>query len=99
MTPKPPIAPKQGPWIPGKPYRPSNGTEGEWFMADWCDRCTKDNYPEKPFCPIIGASLAFDIGNPNYPKEWIIGPDGWGMCTAYQKKECDNDPETAADAD
>ena len=20
-------------------YRPSNGTEGEWFMEEWCGRC------------------------------------------------------------
>jgi len=27
-----------------RPYRPSNGTEGDIFMAQWCERCALADY-------------------------------------------------------
>lgn len=63
-----------------KPYRPSNGTEGDFFMAEFCFRCGRDT-EEKP-CKLLGNSLAYEIGDPEYPKEWITDEEG-SRCTAF----------------
>lgn len=62
------------------PYRPSNGSEGEWFMSRWCDRCVKDTN-SRP-CRILGRTLAFEIGDKHYPREWVQDDDG-PRCTAF----------------
>lgn len=72
------------------PYRPSNGTEGEIFMAQWCDRCTINlNYRGDPDneepCQIMGDTMIYNVDDPQYPKEWILSPDsGQPRCTAYR---------------
>lgn len=61
-------------------YRPSNGTEGDWFMSQFCDRCAKDT--EASPCPIIAATMALDVDDPDYPEEWIEDDSG-PRCTAF----------------
>ncbi len=68
------------------PYRPSNGTEGEWFIALWCctceyERARRDN-PDADGCDIVIMTMALGIDHPDYPKEWQYGPNG-PRCTAY----------------
>jgi hypothetical protein len=77
-------------YTPGAPYRPSNGSEGDYFQAKWCDDCQH--------CGDVGLgawgckkeidlmSMAYEIGEPGYPPEWIYGPDGQPMCTAHQRE-------------
>jgi hypothetical protein len=65
-------------------YRPSNGTEGEVFMEDWCFRCTKNANQD---CPIIGASLAFDLEDANYPSQLVYDAKGKPCCTAFEDVE------------
>jgi hypothetical protein len=74
---------------PSKPYRPSNGTEGMEFIEHWCGRCKRDQAyqesdGEEDGCPIVAASLAFDVDAPDYPREWVQD-DPWGnpRCTAF----------------
>lgn len=65
-------------------YRPSNGSEGEWFMSQWCERCIKDS-PNQP-CSIIGRAMGMDLDDAGYPAEWI--EDGHGpRCTAFEVME------------
>ena len=71
---------------PWEPYRPSNGTEGEIFMEGFCYRCTKE-----PDCEILSNTLALDIDDRDYPKEWRRRTDsnGWpgtAECTAFEKE-------------
>lgn len=71
----------------GEPYCPSNGTEGEGFMARWCNRCKRDRAfqdsgGEEPGCEIISASMAYNVRDPKYPKEWVW-QDGRPVCTAF----------------
>ena len=69
-----------------KPYRPSNGDEGMWFMDKFCDRCRRDDAFQRgkgDSCPIAAASLAFLIGEPGYPSEWIENDSG-PRCTAFE---------------
>jgi len=62
-----------------KPYRPSNGTEGEGFIGIWCAACARDVGHN---CSILARTLMHDVDDPEYPKEWVednIGP----RCTAF----------------
>ena len=68
----------------GQPYRPANGTDGMIFMECWCEKCCHDT-EEKP-CDIIGCSMAFDIGHPMYPKEWVYDENGRPVCTGFAQE-------------
>lgn len=64
------------------PWRPSNGTGGDIFRADWCDKCHREQGNRK--CKIFTKTLIYDINDPEYPKEWIDDDDG-PRCTAFEK--------------
>ncbi len=70
-------------------YRPSCGTEGADFMLYWCGRCERDRGTrEDPVfgegCPIAAATMAHQIDDPKYPREWREdGPEG-PRCTAFE---------------
>lgn len=73
-------------------YRPSNGIEGEIFMAHFCDRCSKDGYTDETpelGCQILAATMAYELGDPRYPKEWIQDGDDirTSRCTAFEEKK------------
>ena len=69
----------------GKPYRPSNGTEGEVFFSAYCSDCTKSQREEP--CSIEGAAMFNRITDPDYPKQWIYGKDGQPKCTAFRQSK------------
>ena len=50
----------------GKPYRPSNGIEGEEFLRSHCDRCVKQVFCQYP-------SFAFYGGQPDAWKHDALG--------------------------
>lgn len=64
-------------------YQPSNGTEGEVFISQWCESCAfyKDN--DDKYCDILGLTFAFNTKNSNYPTEWIYDENGKPCCTKY----------------
>lgn len=73
--------------IEWKPYRPSNGTEGDVFRADWCDKCERDRENRETGaggCPIIVYTMAYELTDPKYPKEWRRRADA----TEYPGAEC-----------
>lgn len=63
-----------------RPYRPACGAEGYDFIDSWCGHCQRD---ENEDCPIVAASFAFDIRDPNYPKEWVQDDVSGPRCTAF----------------
>jgi hypothetical protein len=66
-----------------KPYRPSNGTEGECFIASWCGTCGLSAAPEDLIgCSITGRTMLHDVDDADYPAEWIFA-DGKPRCTAW----------------
>jgi hypothetical protein len=79
-----------------RPYRPSNGTEGEWFREQFCYRCQRDaKYREtqdgQDGCRILAYTFAFDVHDPKYPKEWVQDVPAPGehpiknpRCTAFE---------------
>lgn len=91
-----PVAASTLPAVPaGAPYRPSNGTEGEIFMGQWCANCKRDAArradPEAgDGCLIPVYAMALKIGDPSYPREWVRGSDGHGRCTAFKPDDGDD---------
>lgn len=80
----------QGPGTPGSPFMPSNGTEGQLFIADWCERCLYNNRAEvdrevEIGCPILDNSFRTDYGKG--PSQWVHGEDGWGSCTMFDPRK------------
>lgn len=59
-------------------YRPSNGTEGMWFMSEWCDKCTI-----RGICKILSKTMTYDIDDPEYPHQWIRDSEGYPECTSF----------------
>ncbi len=72
-----------------KPYRPSNGTEGMWFMSQFCERCHYDQKYQrtqdgKYGCKIIMLTHVYNIDDPEYPKEWVQDEAGNPTCTKFK---------------
>ena len=69
-----------------KKYRPSNGTEGEFFMNYYCDRCKHDSAYRNGTgysCEIVSDAITLDIDDENYPTEWQY-KDGEPVCTKFE---------------
>lgn len=66
-----------------EPYRPSNGTEGDCFYAQWCRHCIHDDPATQKLCDILGRTYFLTETDPDYPREWIYGEDGNPCCTAF----------------
>jgi len=104
------MTPKTKTCSPGnaRPYRPSNGSEGEGFEAQFCNRCTRDQDfrdNDGDSCQILAAVHAWPISDPNYPKEWVTDDKKGARCTAFttgplEPARCDRTlemfPETVA---
>lgn len=89
-----------------RPYRPSNGTEGEGFVGHWCERCLLDravriheDYANG--CSILARAYAFKITDPNYPAEWVQDIDNrnTARCTAFIEDDHDDDWEPPPEPD
>jgi hypothetical protein len=74
-------------------YKPSNGTEGEWFIDKYCMNCFHcDPDPRgKKQCMLLCASMCYDVNEPEYPKEWIYDDENKPTCTKWQKWDWDTD--------
>ena len=64
----------------GEKWRPSNGTEGEIFIASWCGKCGND----ESTCEILTATFAYCEADSEYPLQWQLGADGQPKCTAFR---------------
>lgn len=52
------------------------------FESQFCDRCTRGQ--SDPMCEIQARTLMHQIGDPEYPVEWIRDDKG-PRCTAFQE--------------
>lgn len=59
-------------------YRPSNATEGDAFIAQFCGRCHK-----RPSCNIPRLTMRHQVEDPEYPTQWIA-EGRTGRCTAFE---------------
>lgn len=69
-------------------YQPSNGTEGDIFLSKFCYQCIKfpHSHDAKNQCQISLDSMAWDIRDPEYPKQWRY-VDGRPVCAAFKSRE------------
>lgn len=85
----------------GKPYRPSNSTEGDLFQCSFCMRC--EHYDEGDGgdggdctqggdLSILARSFWSDIGDADYPPEWTHDTEGRPTCTAFLRRGANHDP-------
>ncbi len=66
-----------------RPYRPSNGTEGCYFMEAQCGGCIKE-----PTCKIPSLTMRYQESDPNYPTEWVKDDDSSNpRCTTREARE------------
>lgn len=65
----------------GKPYRPSNGTEGMMFEERFCDRCKIAEGCEIPF-----NAMVYEIESPEYPSQWVFDSSGRPTCKAFESE-------------
>ena len=75
--------------LAGQPYRPSNGTEGEMFMSQFCYRCKHDNYTDETpnsGCKLILLSMCNYTDEPNYPAAWTHDEEGEPTCTEFERR-------------
>ncbi len=83
-------------------YRPSNGTEGEWFHSAWCCKCIRDAKTREPDgdpcdgCDVLARTFAFGLDDPDYPNEWRYSDDGRPICTAFRWDPEDESLDPAA---
>jgi len=71
------------------PYRPSNSTEGCEFEAKFCDRCEYNSEDQRDemaeCCLILANALAYSIGEPHFPAEWVSDANGDNpRCTRFR---------------
>ena len=72
-----------------QPYFPSNGTDGYEFMANWCEFCIHDPYPDDPedvqgTCPHIIDSLCGEA-----PEPWVR-VNGYPLCQEFEADTNEN---------
>lgn len=84
------MSPYEIPECAGKPYRPSNGTEGMMFHEQFCLRCVHEEYlrtgeDDAKKCELLNNSMLFDPGDEAYPKEWTHDERGRPTCTAFER--------------
>lgn len=75
----------------GKPYRPSNGSEGMVFEEAWCFLCryfvTKRN-EDYDDCTrgILVRAHGFEPDEKGYPKQWRYDDRGRPICSAFRAR-------------
>jgi hypothetical protein len=72
-----------------KLYQPSNGTDGDYFMAEFCENCYHDGLDKdspEGSCPILAATFYLDIKDNRYPNQWRY-IDSKPTCIAFFERE------------
>lgn len=62
----------------GEPYRPSSGSEGDWFMGGWCEQCSRLNSCSIPVMSMAGEQ----------PPEWVYW-DRKPICLGWEQAIAD----------
>jgi len=72
------------------------------FMGLWCADCKADRaYQDDPDnadgCPIIAATMALRVSDPDYPPEWRYSAKGQPECTAFEAADTSRENDLARD--
>lgn len=83
-----------------KKYQPSNGTEGEGFMENYCYNCIherwvhrQDEDKEEDKCDILSRSMIHDVKDKEYPSEWTYDENNRPICTKFSKFDWGGDDD------
>lgn len=79
-------------------YRPSNGSEGMWFVETYCSRCIHEKFMhtndhEDKKCDIFSNTLIFNVNEKGYPEEWIYDDNENPKCTAHGRWDWGRDDD------
>ncbi len=82
----------------GKPYQPSNGSEGWRFTGEFCEQCRFEKFLHTAkkgdlACGILSATIVWDPKDEQYPKEWIYDENDNPTCTAFKKWDWGNEQD------
>lgn len=81
-----------------KKYCPSNGTEGEIFISEFCEHCINEkfihtqDFKDKQ-CKLLNNALLYDKNDKEFPEEWTYDNEGYAICTAYVKWDWNKDDD------
>lgn len=67
--------------LAGAPYIPSNGTEGDIFRHNYCERCAW--WVPEFGCPIELSTYRYEPDDPGYPSQWTHTPEGEPTCLVF----------------
>jgi hypothetical protein len=72
----------------GKPYQPSNGTEGMSFEEDFCANCIHEKFYHTQKhgdkqCDIFNRAILWNPSDKEYPNEWQYDESDNPVCTAH----------------
>lgn len=68
-------------------YRPSNGTDLDCFVGEWCELCRHYQGNGAAPCDVLGRVLFHDVEEPEYPSEWAYTERQERICTAFERKK------------
>ncbi|MFA6309819.1 MAG: hypothetical protein WC677_08860 [Clostridia bacterium] len=77
-------------------YRPSNGTEGEIFMCNFCYHCINEKWVHEQIdgdkkCELLNKMILLDADDKDYPEELTYDEKGFAICKSYIFSDWDND--------
>lgn len=77
--------------LTGKPYRPSNGTEGDMFKERFCAQCKHDDEDNPGLgCEEIAMyTFILNLDDRDYPPEWVHDEEGRPTCTKFERRDAD----------
>jgi hypothetical protein len=75
-----------------KLYRPANGTEGMWFIDQFCLQCVKmpKDVDAELQCQIQLKVMVCNLDDKEYPKQWRYDEKGNPVCTSFKSREKHN---------
>jgi len=73
-------------------YQPSNGSEMDYFSAQFCFKCSKMSVSceAKNQCGIFRNVLCYDVKDKEYPKQWRYVDDK-PCCTSFVDRDKANE--------
>ena len=72
-------------------YCPGNGTEGDYFEAEFCDQCKNEDADAEQWCEIHNDALFYDTHEEGYPRDWWVKFNGKPTCLAFRQRDDGDD--------
>lgn len=71
-----------------KKFRPSNATQGDCFMSEFCFKCAKYTDPDAVSqCDVLTRSMIYDENEKQYPRQWAYDENENPVCTSFKDRD------------